>query len=356
MATEDEPRDSDWPSQWMARFVAERSLLTDPTSRARWRSEWLARLAAERGLLIDQLLGVHEHMLLTVPVTGTWNAKDVLAHAAAWDTEYIRYFNTVLAGRGSESRPQPPEPANEVFYSERRDWPLSQVVEAAVVARTAVMSLLRTVSDQDLDLQRGLPWGDGTLRYWIGPRVHHDTEHAADLVAWRANLGAAAPARWPDRGPQALLLAGLAARREALLAYMALVPPEERATATIAGAWTLTAMAGHIADWDRLATVILEGMAARVEPATDYDFDYQSFNEKHAAARAGQPWEIAWADCIASRAALLDTIARFDDADLNTPRGGRLAGTPYQWAYMPLDHDREHADDLRRYAGHLSEG
>ena len=135
----------------------------------------------------------------------------------------------------------------------------------------AVMDLLRSVPDDELDMERGLPWGDGTLRYWIGPRMHHDTEHAAGLAAWRGRLGEAAPAKWPDRGPKVLLLAGLTARREALLAYMALVPPEDRATAVIAGGWTLLQMAGHVADWERLAVVILDGMAAGVEPATDYD-------------------------------------------------------------------------------------
>ena len=90
--------DSDWPSEWMACFAAERAGLIDQPSLVRWRAEWLARLAAARALLLDQLLGVDEQTLVTVPVHGEWTAKDVLAHAAAWDAEYVRLFNRVLKG------------------------------------------------------------------------------------------------------------------------------------------------------------------------------------------------------------------------------------------------------------------
>lgn len=314
---------------------------------AGWRNRALAELAHQRDRVFQQITGLDEQTLVALPVQGNWSAKDVLAHLAAWDRRFVSGFNDALAGKRLEEADFIPDPYNEAVFAERRGWPLDRVLAECLAARAAVIDAINGTPDEALTLDRGLPWGDGTLRYWLAPRAHHDLEHAADLTAWRQRLGPGAQTTWHDCGPKSVLLAAMDVARAALLAEIALIPAEQRETRTVVGVWTLSAVVGHIADWEWLDVRVLADLLAGDEPGAAAVEDVDAWNAAHAAARAGEPWPVAWRDFTSARAGLLAVLGEMDDRALNTPRGGVWAGRPYRWAYVCLDHDRTHAADLR---------
>jgi uncharacterized damage-inducible protein DinB len=343
---------TDHPDEpWTARKVLRRFLEheREHTGQVReilaaWRTHLMARLAVERAGLLEQLTGLDEATLAHLPVFDRWTAKDLLAHIAAWDEYFTERVTLVLAGRQTEIVGVDPDERNAITYAERRDWPLDRAVAACLEGRAEALQLLKRVSDEELHRRRSFPWGQASLRLWTQWRGQHDAEHAAQLAAWRQaqNPGNKAGAR-------TVLLAALQAGREALLVVAALVPPEERASRLVCGEWTLKDVLGHVADWEWFCVENLAAMAAGRPPEPDYGGDLETWNREHASARRDQPWETVWADLHAARRALIQVVEGFGQTDLERVflSASGHEGTPYQWAHACLDHDREHATDLR---------
>jgi uncharacterized damage-inducible protein DinB len=149
------------------------------------------------------------------------------------------------------------------------------------------------------------------------------------------------------------LLAALEAAREELLAAAALVPPEERTSRPVCGAWTLKDLLGHIADWEWYGVQGLRQMAAGQPPDPEPIDSIESWNQAHAEARRDQPWEVVWEDLHAARQAFLEVLEGMSQAAMTRsfPFAWGPKGTPYQWMGVFVRHDREHAQDLRRDEG-----
>ncbi len=311
------------------------------------RHHLLARLATERAGLLWQLIGLDERTLVGLPVFDDWTAKDLLAHVAAWDEVMAERIEMILAGREEEIvvlTGADEDARNAAFHAERRDWPLQQAVEALVTARAGFLVTLTQLPDEELYRLQRLPAGETSARVWTEWRARHDATHAADLSAWREEHKL-------ERGvgPKLILLAGLAAARDELLAAAALIPPEERTSRPVCGHWTLKDVLGHVADWEWVGEEGLRHVAAGRPPGVEHIEDIDAWNQAHAEARRDQPWEEVWADLHAAREALLEALEGMSQADLarSFPFPWGQEGTAYQWAVVYLAHDREHAGGLR---------
>jgi hypothetical protein len=174
-------------------------------------------------------------------------------------------------------------------------------------------------------------------------REHDLEEHAHQLAAWKRER-TAAPA-----GPQAILAAALEARREELLAAAELVPPEERATRPVCGAWTLQDVLGHVADTEDLIVAGLRDMAAGRPPGVPLIDDYEQWNQDHTVARRGQDWAAVWSDLTAARRELTALLDGMDPKSLGQVYPGvwDAETTPYAWFLIAHEHDGEHARDIR---------
>jgi len=309
----------------------------------------LARLAAERAALLWQIVGLDEKTLTESPVfdDGAWTARDVLAHVAAWDEVATERIELLLTGREQEVvmfAGAAAEVRNAVFYTARKDWPLQWAVGAFVAARSGFLAVLARLSDDDLHRRLRLPSGETSALVWAEWRARHDAAHAADLVAWWERRGL-------ERGvgPRQILLVGLAAARDELLAAVALVPPEERASRPVCGEWTLKDVLGHVADWEWVGVEGLRHMAAGRSPQVEHIESIDAWNRAHAEARRGKAWEDVGADLHAARDALLEILNGMSQADLARsfifPWGSE--GAAYQWVCVFLAHDREHAEGLQ---------
>jgi len=110
-------------------------------------------------------------------------------------------------------------------------------------------------------------------------------------------------------------------------------------------------MLGHMADWDLYALKALRAIRESRPLPYVAESDVDEVNAQQVAARREQTWDQAWADLKNVRAKVINTLGDWYDEQL-----ARAVDYPSDWgrtAYgwfvsQTAEHDREHADALRR--------
>ncbi len=305
-----------------------------------------ARLAAERGALLDGLLGLDETTLTRRPVFDDWTVKDILAHIAAWDRWEEETMRAILGGNEPDfTAVQDFAVSNAAFVAAGRNRSLDDVVAELMAARSDWVVWLESLPDEDFFQPRAYYGHDWTFsEVPVQVQWEHDAGHAAEIASWRR-----AGEFRRETGPRSVLLAALDAAREELLTAAALVPADERTTRQVVGDWTLKDVLGHIADWEWYAAKGLRQMAAGQRPEPEPLDSIEAWNISHAEARGDQPWDGVWEDLHHAHAAFRATLTGIDwDAMPNVFRfDWDVKGTPYHWGCIFIEHDREHACELR---------
>lgn len=312
----------------------------------------MAQLAAERAGLLAQLLGLDEQALTVAPVIDNWTVKDLLAHIAAWDRWEMREMKRVVEGEAPNLVDlKNLDAVNASIAAEWRHRPLAEVVRELGEARTAWIGWLRSLPEEGFFRSRSFEGEDWSFPACVEVQRRHDAEHGAQIANWRP----ASSVRY-GIGPRQVLVAALDAAREELVAAASLVPAQERATRPVCGdrsgpvePWTLKDLLGHAADWEWVAVEGLRQLAAGRESDAGKVKDIEEWNQAHWRARRDQPWETVWADFQAARRALREALGGMNPAELARPFPAAWdpEGTPYSWGCVYVNHDREHAQDLR---------
>ena len=313
------------------------------------RTQLLARLAAERARLLEQLIGLDERTLTEPLIFDDWTVKDLLAHVAAWDRWELREMRHTASGEILDlTEVRNTDAFNAHAVAVRRAWTLAEVLAELQEARAAWVTWLQALPDEKFFRQYLFEGEDWSFPGCVEVQWRHDAEHAAQIAAWREAEGLKG-----KTGPKAVLLAALDAGRDGLLTAAALVPQEERASRPVCGEWTLKDVLGHVADWEWFGVEGLRQMAAGRAPQVEHIESIDAWNQTHADARRHQPWETVCADLQAARRVLLDVLEEMSQAQLarSFPFPWEPKGTPYQWIWVYLRHDREHAHDLRQALG-----
>jgi len=308
------------------------------------RAQLLAHLAAERAGLLEQLIGLDGKALTEWLIFDDWTVKDLLAHVAAWDRWELREMRHMASGEILDlTEVRDTDAFNARAVAVRRDRTLAEVLAELQEARAAWVAWLRALPD-DVFFGQYLFEDEG----WSFPgcvevQWRHDAEHAAQIAAWRESEGLKG-----KTGPKAVLLAALGAARQELLAAATLVCSDERESRPVCGEWTLKDVLGHVADWEWLGVEGLRQMAAGTAPQVEHVESIDVWNQTHVEARRDQPWEAVWADFHAARRALLEVFEKMSQAQLGRsfPFPWGTEGTAYQWIWVYLHHDREHAQGL----------
>lgn len=337
---------------WTARKVLRRFLEHEAEHRGEIREVLafqrrllLACLAEARSTLLETLLYLDERTLVETPAVGAWTAKDLLAHIIAWDRWAREAAGRMVAGEMADLSAAADEDAfNALAVAAWRDRSLEEVLAALQEERAAWVEWMKDLPEEDFFRRRPIGTYDWALSGWIEVYVRHEEKHAAELAQWREGRVKA------GSGPKALLTTALAAGREELLAAAELVSPEERASRPVCGIWTLKDVLGHIADWEAYLLAGLRDMAAGRSPQVEHVPDEEAWNQAHAQARREQPWEAVWADFQGVHQALLEVLERMEQAGLERAFPGvwEEVTRPYTWVLLVLEHDREHARDLRQ--------
>ncbi len=305
----------------------------------------IINLAVERARLYQDLLGVSAQDLEEARVCGDWSPRDMLAHLLAWERhvyDQVRYL------RARQPVPPSPETSDPDAYNARavavwKTKPLPDVLDAVAIAHRQLAVAIGGCSQAQLDLMQPAGSGHTSIAIEVLSIVEHDTEHAAQLHAWRGR------SRANEVGPKAMLQHALTSVRSALMTLVDVVPPVERATLPVTGSWTLKDVLGHIADWDEFvveATLAMEANQQITWEAIDYG---EGWNQSHAAERREQSWNRVWQNFIDVRGTVVTELAeRVFEPDLArmmpSPWTGEMSF--YTCLAIPCRHDMEHIDAL----------
>jgi uncharacterized damage-inducible protein DinB len=306
------------------------------------------RLAAERPRLLRELIGISAADLAAPSING-WSAANLLAHIADYDELFAARISAVLTGRAATLESITDLAArNEELHQRISHLPLDAAVAALDEARSQLLDAIEPLDDVTLLRRRRIPWGRVALRTWIDWRWRHDAGHARDLRRWRRTL-----ARDFEAGPRSLLAAALEAARADLHATLRLIPAAEQTTRPICGVWTLSDLAGHLADWDSFFLGELGAITQGDTSARAGLGDGDTFNQRAAAARRDNSWEQNWHDCSTSRQQLIERVAALDDAALGLPSPPSLRTYPtaYHCCWSALEHYLDHAAGIRAALG-----
>ncbi len=320
------------------------------------RATLLAHLAAERAHLFGLLEGLDEATLTHAPIVEGWTAAALLAHLAYWDALFADRLAKLAAGRRDEIHPLDSasrDARNAEHLAQLDGLSFAQAVAIAQKERRTLLAALDQLPDNLLFGRVRLGGGWRVSPYtFVRWRYRHDAGHAAEVARWRRGF--------PPNDPslrvihRALLRPLLGLARREFLALAALLPPAERESRAVTGAWTLKQIVGHLSDYERMGVLALRALAAGREPVYEARINnFDTFNEARGAAWAAAAWDEAWATAVATRRALLHLIETLPDEALTRPIPAPWPATTTACGYL-LDmaqHEREHADSLRRALG-----
>ncbi len=132
--------------------------------------------------------------LSTDRVFDDWTVKDVLAHIAAWQS--VMVTNLFRLERGQTflytglSDAQVDE-LNARFHAELKDWPPEKVLADLEGSYRQLISRVRLLSDQELNVPRHFKQLRGRPLWQVIAEntFEHYEEHLPALEAWRRQLG-----------------------------------------------------------------------------------------------------------------------------------------------------------------------
>ena len=158
-----------------------------PTSKA----ELSERISSSYAAL-EQTIGQLSDEQLTAPIDGSWSAKDLIAHVAAWEQVMLHFhvggrrFEEVTRLTSVPYATTPVDQINEAFYQRDRDIPLAQVLLSFRSSHQELLATLDRMSEADLfkpytPAGRG-PDSTGQLIEWvISDSYDHYDEHRATM-------------------------------------------------------------------------------------------------------------------------------------------------------------------------------
>jgi len=129
---------------------------------------------------------------LTVPIDGSWSAKDLLAHVAAWSQVMLHFhvggrpFAEVTGLADVPYASTPIDQINQALHQRDRDLPLAQALQSFRSSHQELIATLDQMNEADLfkpytPAGRG-PDSAGQLIDWIiGDSYDHYDEHRATI-------------------------------------------------------------------------------------------------------------------------------------------------------------------------------
>jgi hypothetical protein len=159
------------------------------TDRPTNKAELLERIHSSYAAL-EQTIGQLKLEQMTTPIDGSWSAKDVLAHIAAWQQVMLQFhvgrqpFEQVTGLPDVPYGSTPVDQINEAFYARDKDLPLAAVLQTFRDGHQQLLATLDTISEADL-LEHYTPPGrpsGGPLIDWVGGDSYdHYEEHRETL-------------------------------------------------------------------------------------------------------------------------------------------------------------------------------
>lgn len=159
------------------------------TDRPTTKADLLERIHSSYAAL-EQTIGQLKGEQMTTPIDGSWSAKDLLAHIAAWQQVMLEFhvgrkpFEQVTGLKDVPYASTSVDQINEAFYARDKELPLAEVLQTFRARHQQLLATLDTLSEADL-LKHYTPAGrdgGGLLIDWVGGDSYdHYEEHRATL-------------------------------------------------------------------------------------------------------------------------------------------------------------------------------
>jgi hypothetical protein len=142
---------------------------------------------------LEQTIGQLSEAQLTAPIDGSWSAKDILAHIAAWQQILLEFhigrrpFKEAAPGIAANYETDGVETINEALYQRDRERPLAEVLDTFRRTHQQTLATIESMSEADLFRSYTPPGRDpsdgGQLINWIaGDTYEHYEEHRATIA------------------------------------------------------------------------------------------------------------------------------------------------------------------------------
>lgn len=148
--------------------------------------EWVVRIEAAAAKVSGLLAGVPEDAWLKV-AEGTWTAKDIVGHLAAWSDLLLDGVEALVQDRADAVQIVDVDAWNADQIAARQDWTVAQVRSAWEEALERALCLARWLSPDEMIGQRPAAWSDAptspsdVFDLWL----LHIEQHRDGLAAWR---------------------------------------------------------------------------------------------------------------------------------------------------------------------------
>ena len=137
------------------------------------RIDLLTAIKVERRRLEHHLAQINPASFCDPEVCGLWSIKDLLAHLAAWEQTFLRWYEA----RERMVEHQEPEEVrtmkaihayNQQLYEQYRDWLLDDVLKFFHQSYDQIFTVVTQIPEEDLFTQDRYPWtGRWTLAAFV---------------------------------------------------------------------------------------------------------------------------------------------------------------------------------------------
>ena len=151
----------------------------------------LLELTRRECAALEQAIGRLSDAQLTEPIDGSWSAKDILAHVAAWQQILLvfhiggRPFEQAAPGIAPRYETNGVDTINAALYQRDRERPLAEVLDTFRRSHQQIMATIEGMSEAEL-FQPYTPPGrtsGGQLIDWIaGDTYEHYLEHRETIA------------------------------------------------------------------------------------------------------------------------------------------------------------------------------
>jgi hypothetical protein len=126
-------------------------------------------------------------------VIDQWSLKDLLVHLTRWEAELVKLLWQAKQGKTPTTahfRGVPIDDLNERWYQESKSRSIDIVWGDFLAVRQQTLRRVQDFGDDELNDQQYYPWLKGkALWEWVGDdSFEHESEHAADIQAWKRRL------------------------------------------------------------------------------------------------------------------------------------------------------------------------
>jgi len=308
------------------------------------KQDWLERLAFKREELLMSVEGLSQTGWTTSEVSPGWTAKDVLAHIAAWETRVAVHFPDLLTDDGMHILSVEAEAFNAEQVALRRERSPRELLQELADSRRCILEALTAANDDDLVKPRAVPWGQITIERWALQEIYeHDSEHAAQLRAWRAEHPESGRSLWD------VLVDDMAAERAGLWIACLGLDANTLVSTLVMGEWTVKDVLAHVAAWDDIHANRAElALAGRETEIVGVEADER--NAELFVQRRGWPLEQAVQAAIDSRQRFLNIVNAANVEQLVRPiRLPWRETSVWEFARRRARHDAVHSEPIRAW-------